>query len=58
MVIRPGVTGLAQISGRNLLVPRSKARYDAFYARKGGILMDIRILWGTALVMLNRRGLL
>src|SRR5262245_60072243 len=31
--VRPGLSGLAQVSGRNLLSPRRKARLDALYAR-------------------------
>jgi O-antigen biosynthesis protein WbqP len=58
MAVRPGVTGLAQVRGRNLVSPRLKARYDAFYARKGGWGLDASILWKTALVMLSRKGLM
>lgn len=58
MAVRPGVTGLAQVRGRNLVSPRLKARYDAFYARKGGWGLDASILWKTACVMLNRKGLM
>lgn len=41
--VRPGITGLAQVKGRNFVSPRDKARYDAFYARELCMLLDIKI---------------
>lgn len=45
--IRPGITGLAQIKGRNFVNPRNKARYDAFYARELCLMLDVRIVVKT-----------
>lgn len=45
--IRPGVTGLAQINGRDTVMPTEKVRWDVTYARNFGIRMDAKILIGT-----------
>jgi len=45
--IRPGITGLAQVNGRNLVNPRDKARYDVFYARRVCLILDVKILLPT-----------
>lgn len=46
--IRPGLTGLAQIKGRDELPIRTKARYDAIYLRHMGLVLDIAIVVKTA----------
>lgn len=45
--IRPGVTGLAQINGRDLVTPEEKVRWDVKYLHEFGPMMDIRILLAT-----------
>lgn len=53
MTIRPGITGLAQIKGRNNVSPRRKARYDSFYAHNMCALFDFKIV-GKTLQVLHR----
>lgn len=55
---RPGLTGLAQVNGRNFVTPRRKAHYDAFYARNWSWGMDAGILAKTVRVVLSRSGVL
>lgn len=45
--IRPGMTGLAQIKGRNNLNWRKKFRYDLFYIKHACFKLDCYILWKT-----------
>lgn len=45
--LRPGMTGLAQIRGRDLLEDREKARLDTRYARSASLLGDLRIVMET-----------
>lgn len=45
--IRPGVTGLAQINGRDMVSPADKVRWDVKYLQEFGPLADLRILLGT-----------
>lgn len=58
MKVRPGLSGLAQVRGRNHVSPRRKARLDAFYARRRSWKMDLAILVGTAAVVLTGRGVM
>jgi lipopolysaccharide/colanic/teichoic acid biosynthesis glycosyltransferase len=55
--VHPGITGLAQITGRQSLDWPEKLRLDAVYAREGTSLTDIRILARTVLVVAGGRGL-
>lgn len=45
--VRPGITGLAQVNGRNLLNERTKAKFDAEYADNVSLKEDVRILLKT-----------
>lgn len=54
--IRPGVTGLAQIKGRDELELDIKAQYDGEYCRKVSPLTDIKILLGTVFSVLKGSG--
>jgi lipopolysaccharide/colanic/teichoic acid biosynthesis glycosyltransferase/glycosyltransferase involved in cell wall biosynthesis len=53
-LMRPGITGWAQINGRNLITLDEKVRLDEFYVRNCSIFMDARIVLRTAAVMLKR----
>lgn len=55
---RPGLTGLAQVKGRNNLTPRQKARYDRFYATHWSWRLDLWILARTVKVVITRAGVL
>lgn len=45
--IKPGLTGWAQINGRDELEIPIKAAFDGEYVKKMGLLMDIRCIFGT-----------
>ena len=55
--VRPGITGLAQIRGRDNLPPRIKARYDAEYAFNCSFLLDCYIFFSTLRCVLRREGI-
>lgn len=44
---RPGVTGLAQINGRDLVTPAQKVRWDVRYVEHFGFWLDVKILFAT-----------
>lgn len=46
--VRPGITGLAQVSGRDTVTVSEKARYDAQYARQLSLRLDVSIALATA----------
>lgn len=45
--ITPGVTGLAQVKGRDRNSAKNKVRYEAFYRKKKSIMFDLKILFMT-----------
>ncbi len=55
--VRPGMTGLAQINGRDTLSAEEKALFDKEYVEKQSLLLDIKILFKTVLVVLKREGI-
>ena len=52
--VRPGITGWAQIHGRNLLVLSKKFEYDVWYVDNLSLSLDIKILLKTVLNVLKR----
>lgn len=56
--VRPGLTGLAQINGRNALGWEDRFRYDLEYVRSCTFPMDLKIFFGTAGKVLKRSGAL
>ena len=55
--VRPGITGLAQIRGRNSLSWEEKFALDLEYVDHHDIRMDLEILVGTAAAVLSRDGI-
>jgi len=53
--VRPGITGLAQVSGRNLLSWDEQLELDVRYIERLGLLLDLSILLDTAWKVLARR---
>jgi len=51
--VRPGLTGLAQVSGRNSLSWDEKLKLDVWYAQHASLGLDFRILMKTILVVLR-----
>lgn len=55
---RPGLTGLAQVSGRDNLEFEEKAKLDAHYVQNRSIKMDLWCLFKTVVVVLTGEGIL
>jgi len=55
--VRPGITGWAQVNGRNAISWEEKFAYDAWYVEHRSLGLDLRILWRTAGRVLGRRGI-
>ena len=55
--VRPGVTGLAQVSGRNGVAWEDKFALDVAYIDRRSVQLDLAILAKTALSVLGRRGI-
>lgn len=54
--VRPGITGWAQVNGRNLLSWPEKFAMDVWYVENRTLKLDLHILWRTIVVMLRREG--
>lgn len=54
--VRPGITGLAQISGRNSISWQEKFNYDVYYIDNLTFTLDMKILWFTFRKVINREG--
>ena len=55
--VKPGMTGLAQVSGRNNLSWEEKFDLDVEYVEKQSILFDFKIMFKTVKVMLKKEGI-
>lgn len=55
--VRPGLTGLAQINGRNAITWEKKFEYDVEYVNKLSFVLDVRIFMGTVRAVLKREGI-
>jgi len=54
--VRPGITGWAQVNGRDTVSTYDKVRYDREYLQKMSFLFDLKILWKSIFVVLSRAG--
>lgn len=55
--VRPGLTGWAQVNGRNLLSWEEKFALDVWYVENQSLLLDIKIIWLTIWQVLRRDGI-
>lgn len=54
--IRPGITGLAQVNGRNSIKWEEKFRYDIYYLENMSLLLDLKIILKTIKIIITRYG--
>ena len=54
--LKPGITGWAQINGRDKLAIPQKVEYDEFYMNNQSLIFDLKILFLTLLKVLNAQG--
>ena len=55
--VRPGVTGWAQVNGRNAISWEEKFKLDVWYVNNQSFWLDVKILWLTAKKVLVRDGI-
>ena len=55
--MKPGITGLAQVRGRNSLSWEEKFAYDVQYVDEWSLWLDLRILFETAVHVVKREGI-
>lgn len=57
LLVKPGLTGLAQISGRGEITREEKLELDVKYVETAGILVDVRIALATIASVFHRKGI-
>jgi lipopolysaccharide/colanic/teichoic acid biosynthesis glycosyltransferase len=55
--VRPGITGWAQVNGRNAISWEDKFKFDVWYVDNRSLWLDIKILWLTVRKVLVRDGI-
>lgn len=52
--VRPGISGWAQVNGRNAISWTQKFKYDVYYVKNCSFLLDLKIIYLTILKVLKR----
>src|SRR5690606_33015152 len=55
--VRPGITGWAQVNGRNAISWEQKFEYDVWYVDHVSFKLDLKILWMTVMKVFKREGI-
>jgi lipopolysaccharide/colanic/teichoic acid biosynthesis glycosyltransferase len=55
--VRPGITGWAQVNGRNAISWTEKFKFDIYYVDNISFFLDLKVLWYTVLKVLKREGI-
>ena len=56
--LKPGITGYAQINGRDLINDQKKIEFELEYLNHKSLALDIKILYKTIFIVLNKKGVL
>jgi exopolysaccharide biosynthesis polyprenyl glycosylphosphotransferase len=56
LLVKPGMTGLWQVSGRSDLTWAESVRLDLYYVENWSVALDAQILWKTLFAVVGRRG--
>lgn len=54
--IPPGLTGYAQIMGRDLISDEEKVKYDKYYLDNQNLVLDLKIIWSTVFSVAKSEG--
>lgn len=55
--VKPGISGWAQVNGRNAISWEQKFKYDVEYVEKQSFTLDLKILWMTFVKVIQRKGI-
>ena len=56
LLVKPGITGVAQVLGRNATTWEERFRHDLFYVERQSVRLDLLVLLTTIAVVLKRNG--
>ncbi len=54
--VKPGITGLWQVSGRNDVTYRERIMFDRYYVKNWSVRLDLMIIIKTIFIMLGKQG--
>lgn len=57
MEVRPGITGSAQVNGRNAISWEEKFKLDVWYVENRTLWLDLKILWMTIMKVVKKDGI-
>lgn len=57
LLMKPGITGLAQVNGRNSISWSERIKFDVQYVENWSLCLDLKILFRTVTVILKQEGL-
>lgn len=55
--VKPGITGWAQVNGRNTITWQQKFAYDVYYVENLSFILDVKILWMTIMKVFKSEGI-
>lgn len=56
LTMRPGISGYAQVHGRDEVYYKNKAIMDAYYVKRASVWLDLKLMFQTVWVVLKRKG--
>ena len=56
-ILRPGITGWAQINGRDNISPKNKIKLDYFYLKEQSMIFDIKIIIKTIVMIISSKNI-
>ena len=56
LLVKPGITGWAQVNGGYSLTPKEKLEFDKYYIKNRGFKLDLLVLIKTIIVIFTRHG--
>ena len=57
LTVKPGLTGWAQVNGRNSISWTKKFEHDLYYVKNLSLTLDLKIVWLTLLKVIKREGI-
>jgi undecaprenyl phosphate N,N'-diacetylbacillosamine 1-phosphate transferase len=55
LLVKPGITGLAQVKGRNMIDIRKRRKIDVEYQQRLNFVLDLKIIFNTILLIVSRK---
>ena len=57
LLVKPGITGLAQVQGRNMIDIRKRRMIDVEYQERSNFVLDLKIIFNTILIIVSKKSI-